>query len=138
MEGQGASTITMQYVKNQRLYTLADTAEERRVATADTVARKLTEVRLAHRVEDRLDKDAILARYLDLVYFGRGAYGIEAAARTWFATTAAELTVPQAALLAGMVRAPASYDPIEHPAAALARRRLPIPHGDRRDQGGHG
>ncbi len=122
LEGQGASTITMQYVKNQRLYTLADTAEERRAATADTMARKLTEVRLAHRVEDHLGKDAILARYLDLVYFGRGAYGIEAAARTWFATIAAELTVPQAALLAGMVRAPASYDPIERPAAARARR----------------
>jgi membrane peptidoglycan carboxypeptidase len=122
LEGQGASTITMQYVKNQRLYTLADTEEERRAATADTVGRKLTEVRLAHRVEDRLGKDAILARYLDLVYFGRGAYGVEAAARTWFATTAAELTVPQAALLAGMVRAPASYDPVDHPAAARARR----------------
>lgn len=122
LEGQGASTITMQYVKNQRLYTLADTAEERRAATADTLARKLTEVRLAHRVEDRLDKDTILARYLDLVYFGRGAYGVEAAARTWFATSAADLTVPQAALLAGIVRAPATYDPIDHPDAARARR----------------
>ena len=65
----------------------------------------LTEVRLAHRVEDRLTKDEILARYLDLVYFGRGAYGVEAAARTWFGTSAAALTAPQAALLAGMMRA---------------------------------
>ncbi|MFC5138299.1 transglycosylase domain-containing protein [Actinomycetospora rhizophila] len=122
LEGQGASTITMQYVKNQRLYTLADTPEERRAATADTLVRKLTEVRLAHRIEDRLDKDTILARYLDLVYFGRGAYGVEAAARTWFGTSAADLTVPQAALLAGIVRAPADYDPIDHPDAARARR----------------
>lgn len=122
LEGQGASTITMQYVKNQRLYTLADTAQEQRAATADTLARKLTEVRLAHRVEDRLDKDTILARYLNLVSFGRGAYGVEAAARTWFGTSAAELTVPQAALLAGMVRAPAGYDPVDHPAAARERR----------------
>ncbi|PVZ06882.1 transglycosylase domain-containing protein [Actinomycetospora cinnamomea] len=122
LEGQGASTITMQYVKNQRLYVLADTPQERRAATADTLGRKLTEVRLAQRVEDRLGKDAILARYLDLVYFGRGAYGVEAAARTWFGTTADALTVPQAALLAGMVRAPGNYDPIDEPEAARARR----------------
>ncbi|WP_285656811.1 transglycosylase domain-containing protein [Actinomycetospora sp. NBRC 106375] len=122
LEGQGASTITMQYVKNQRLDVLADTPDERRAATADTVGRKLTEARLAHRVEDRLSKDEILARYLDLAYFGRGAYGVEAAARTWFGTGADALTTPQAALLAGMVRAPASFDPIDHPAAARARR----------------
>ncbi|MFC5139076.1 transglycosylase domain-containing protein [Actinomycetospora rhizophila] len=121
-EGQGGSTITMQFVKNQRLYTLADTDEERRTATADTVARKFTEVRLARRVEDQLGKDEILARYLDLVYFGRGAYGVEAAARTWFRTGADALTVPQAALLAGLVRAPSAYDPLDHPAAARARR----------------
>lgn len=122
LEGQGASTITMQYVKNQRLYALADTPEERRAATADTVGRKLTEVRLAHRISDRLTKDEILTRYLDLVYFGRGAYGVEAAARTWFGTSAATLTVPQAALLAGMVRSPGGYDPIDHPEAARDRR----------------
>ena len=122
LEGQGGSTITMQYVKNQRLYAVADDEQERRAATADTLARKLTEVRLAHRVEERLGKDEILARYLDLVYFGRGAYGVEAAARTWFGTGAADLTVPQAALLAGMVRAPGTYDPVDHPDAARARR----------------
>ncbi|MCO6717069.1 transglycosylase domain-containing protein, partial [Streptomyces sp. CHB19.2] len=75
-------------------------------ATADTVGRKLTEVRLAHRISDRLTKVEILTRYLDLVYFGRGAYGVEAAPRTWIRTSAATLTVPQAALLAGMVRSP--------------------------------
>jgi membrane peptidoglycan carboxypeptidase len=122
LEGQGASTITMQYVKNQRLYALADTPEERRAATADTVGRKLTEVRLAHRISERLTKDEVLTRYLDLVYFGRGAYGVEAAARTWFGTSAATLTVPQAALLAGMVRSPGRYDPIDHPEAARDRR----------------
>ncbi|WP_433799925.1 transglycosylase domain-containing protein [Actinomycetospora sp. CA-084318] len=122
LEGQGASTITMQYVKNYRLYAVADTAADRRAATADTLSRKLTEVRLAHRVEERLGKDEILARYLDLVYFGNGAYGVEAAARTYFGATAAELTVPQAALLAGIVRSPEGYDPTEQPAAARARR----------------
>ncbi|GAA4796965.1 transglycosylase domain-containing protein [Actinomycetospora chlora] len=121
-EGQGGSTITMQLVKNQRLYTLADGEQERRAATADTLGRKATEARLAHRVEQRLDKDEILTRYLDLVYFGRGAYGVEAAARTWFRTGAADLTVPQAALLAGMVRAPGTYDPVDHPRAARDRR----------------
>ena len=88
LEGQGASTLTMQYVKNYRLYALARTDEERRAATADTLTRKLLEVRLAHRIEDRLPKPEILARYLDLVYFGNGAYGVEAAARTYFGSTA--------------------------------------------------
>ncbi|MCD2191130.1 transglycosylase domain-containing protein [Actinomycetospora soli] len=121
-EGQGASTITMQYVKNYRLYALADTEADRRAATADTLARKVTEVRLAHRIEARLDKDEILSRYLDLVSFGNGAYGVEAAARTYFGTTAAELSLPQAALLAGIVRSPEGYDPTAHPEAAQARR----------------
>ena len=122
LEGQGASTITMQYVKNYRLYAVARTTEQRRAAAADTVARKLTEVRLAHRVESRLSKDRILARYLDLVYFGHGAYGVEAAARVYFGTTAAALDVGQAALLAGLVRSPAGYDPTTAPEAATARR----------------
>ena len=122
LEGQGASTLTMQYVKNYRLYALARTDEERRAATADTLTRKLIEVRLAHRLEDRLSKPEILARYLDLVYFGNGAYGVEAAARTYFDSTAAALTLPQAALLAGIVRSPTGYDPVTNPDAAPGRR----------------
>lgn len=124
LQGQGASTITMQYVKNYRLYVLADTDAERDAVVADTVARKLAEVRAARRLEQRLSKQEILRRYLNLVYFGNGAYGVTAAARTYFDTTAARLTVQQAALLAGLVRAPAALDPVEHPAAALARRNL--------------
>ena len=122
LEGQGASTITMQYVKNYRLYALARTDEARRAATADTLTRKLIEVRLAHRIEDRLSKPEILARYLDLVYFGHGAYGVEAAARTYFDSSAAALTLPQAALLAGIVRSPSGYDPVTNPDAARGRR----------------
>ena len=99
LEGQGASTITMQYVKNLRLYALADTPAEREAATADTIARKLTEVRLAHRVEDRLTKAQILTRYLNLVYFGHGAYGVQAAARTYFGVDADALTVSQLSLI---------------------------------------
>lgn len=122
LEGQGASTITMQYVKNLRLYALAETPAEREAATADTIARKLTEVRLAHRVEDRLTKAQILTRYLNLVYFGHGAYGVQAAARTYFGVDAEDLTVAQAALLAGLVRSPTGYDPTTHAARARARR----------------
>lgn len=124
LRGQGASTITMQYVKNYRLQVLADTEAERAAAVADTVARKLTEARAARRLEQRLPKQEILRRYLNLVYFGNGAYGVTAAARTYFDTTAAALTIPQAALLAGLVRAPAALDPVQHPDAALARRNL--------------
>ena len=122
LEGQGASTLTMQYVKNYRLYAVADSAAERRAATADSVGRKLSEVQVAHRVEGRLSKPEILARYLDLVYFGHGAYGVEAAARTYFGVGAGDLDVPQAALLAGIVRSPAGYDPVTRPDAARARR----------------
>lgn len=129
LRGQGASTITMQYVKNYRLQVLADTEAERAAAVADTAARKLTEVRAARRLEQRLPKPEILRRYLNLVYFGNGAYGVSAAARTYFDTTAASLTVPQAALLAGLVRAPGALDPVEHPDAALARRNVVLPRG---------
>lgn len=121
LEGQGASTITMQYVKNRRLFDARTPAEER-AATADTVQRKLTEAQIARRLERRLSKRKILTRYLNLVYFGRGAYGVEAAARAWFGTSAADLTVPQAALLAGMVQSPERLDPVDHPDAARGRR----------------
>ncbi|GAA1393536.1 transglycosylase domain-containing protein [Pseudonocardia kongjuensis] len=122
LDGQGASTLTMQYVKNYRLNVLASTPEEERAATANTPARKLAEVRLAHQVEAVLDKEEILAGYLDLIYFGRGAYGVQNAARTWFGTTADRLTVPQAALLAGMIQAPERFDPLNNPEAAQNRR----------------
>lgn len=123
-DGQGASTITMQYVKNHRLYALADDPAERDAAIADTLDRKLLDVTVALALEDRLGKDEILARYLDTVYFGNGAYGVAAAARTYFATTPAELTLPQAALLAAVVKAPSTFDPVDEPAAALSRRDL--------------
>lgn len=122
LRGQGASTIPMQYAKLYRLYVLADTEAERTAAVADTLARKLSDAQLAIRLEGRVSKQEILTRYLNLAYFGNGAYGVEAAARTYFDTGAARLTLPQAALLAGLVRAPATFDPVEHPQAARARR----------------
>ncbi len=126
LEGQGGSTITMQYVKNYRLYAKADTEAERQNVLADTVKRKLEELQVAQRLEQRRSKQQILTDYLNIVYFGNGAYGITAAARTYFDSTPAQLSVPQAALLAGLVRSPSQYDPVDNPEAALARRNLVI------------
>jgi membrane peptidoglycan carboxypeptidase len=126
LDGQGASTITMQYVKNHRLYTLAGSEREREAAVAETLERKLTDVAIALELEDELSKQQILTRYLNVAYFGHGAYGIAAAADTYFGTSSAELSVPQAALLAGLLRAPSSYDPVAEPAAARARRDVVI------------
>ncbi len=107
---QGGSTLTQQLVKNTYL-------------TSDrTLTRKVREAVLAVKLDRTEDKDVILERYLNTVYFGRGAYGIEAAARTWFDTTAADLTPEQAALLTGMLRAPESLGPDDHPEAARQRR----------------
>ncbi len=107
---QGGSTITQQLVKNQYL------SSER------TLWRKAREAVLAAKLERTADKDEILERYLNTVYFGRGAYGIEAAARAYFDTSAAELDVPQAALLIGLLRSPETGDPATDPEEAEARR----------------
>ena len=123
---QGGSTLTQQYVKNYELYVVATTDAERRAAVAPSVARKIREAELAVQLDNQLSKDEILTRYLDIVYFGRGAYGVGAAAQVYFGTTADTLTVPQAALLAGMVQSPSDDDPVRHPDAARARRNLVI------------
>jgi len=107
---EGASTITEQYIKNRYL------------GTDRTISRKVKEAILAWQLEHRMSKRDILAAYLNTVYFGEGAYGIQAAARTYFSEPATSLDLPQAALLAGLIRAPSSYDPVEHPDLALARR----------------
>lgn len=107
---QGGSTITQQLIKNAFL-------------TPDqTVDRKLREAALAYQLEKQWSKQKILDEYLNIVYFGEGAYGIEAAARTYFAVGAAELSLDQAALLAGLPQAPSAYSPRRNPEAALARR----------------
>ncbi|WP_245707738.1 transglycosylase domain-containing protein [Pseudonocardia oroxyli] len=123
---QGASTLTEQYVKNYDLYVAAQTDAERRAAVAPSYARKLKEAELAVSLDHDLSKDEILTRYLNLVYFGHGAYGVQAAAQAYFGVDAAALTVPQAALLAGMVQSPAEYDPVNHPEAATGRRNVVI------------
>lgn len=118
---QGASTLTMQYVKNV-LVNQATTAEELQAARGQSTVRKLREVRFALALERRFDKAEILERYLNIVYFGAGAYGVEAAARRYFSKTAAELTLPEAATLAGIVQQPVAFDPLRNPELSQKRR----------------
>jgi membrane peptidoglycan carboxypeptidase len=121
---QGGSTIAQQYVKNVLLLTAeeADNSQGETAAAADTLNRKLNELRMAVAMEHQQTKQDILAGYLNDAFFGYNAYGIEAAAETYFGTTAAKLTVTQAATLAGIVENPSKYDPILDPKVALTRR----------------
>jgi penicillin-binding protein 1A len=110
---EGGSTITQQLVRN--LY-IPETAREK------TVQRKLDEAWLAIQAEDRWTKAQILTMYLNTVFYGRYAYGAEAAAETYFNRHAKQLTLPQAALLAGLPQAPSDYDPFKNPVLAKQRR----------------
>jgi membrane peptidoglycan carboxypeptidase len=122
---EGGSTLTQQLVK-QTLLETADSREERDAAIEQDgvagVSRKLKEARLALALEDTYDKDEILTRYLNIVYFGNGAYGIQAAAQKYFSVRAADLTLPQAAMLAGLVQSPTNDDPLANPENAVVRR----------------
>jgi membrane peptidoglycan carboxypeptidase len=121
---QGGSTLAQQYVKNVLLLQaeMADNTQAEQDADAETLGRKLNELRMAVDVEQRQSKQDILAGYLNDAYFGHEAYGIEAAAETYFNTTSSNLTLTQAATLAGIVENPTAYDPITNPATALTRR----------------
>jgi membrane peptidoglycan carboxypeptidase len=121
---QGGSTIAQQYAKNVLLLEAGNDKAKQRAAIADTFTRKLTELKYAVAIEKTLSKDQILERYLNLVYYGNGTYGVEAAAERYFSTTSDKLTIPQAALLAALVNSPSEYDPFQHPVQALARRNL--------------
>lgn len=120
---EGASTLTQQYVKNVLLDT-AITPAQQAAAVAKTIPRKLEDARYAITLARRLSKLQILDNYLNIVYFGEGAYGIDLAAQRYFQETPEQLTLPQAALLAGLVQAPSAYDPVVHPALGLARRNV--------------
>ena len=106
---QGGSTITQQLARQS-------------IGREKTLQRKLKELLFAAQLEHHVTKHEILELYLNKVYFGDGLYGVEAAARGYFGKTAAELSVPEAALLAGLLKAPSSYAPSEHPARAEARQ----------------
>lgn len=129
----GGSTLTQQYVKLV-LLDQADTPEERAAVLADSgpegYMRKLRELRMAVNVERQYSKEEILERYLNIANFGgpsgRANYGVEAAARYYFSTSAAELSLTQAATLAGLVQRPSSYEPVGNPEAAIGRRNTVI------------
>ncbi|WIV53457.1 transglycosylase domain-containing protein [Amycolatopsis nalaikhensis] len=124
---QGASTITQQYVKNY-LVNVVDRNNPlaQQEDREDSLARKLREAKMAVQLNDTMSKDDILADYLNVVEFSGTVYGVQAAAKAYFGTTADKLTVPQAALLAGMVNNPSIYNPYTHPDKALQRRNLVI------------
>jgi membrane peptidoglycan carboxypeptidase len=107
---QGGSTITQQYIER---YFVGKTTTD--------LAGKFREAILAVKVTREKDKAEILSDYLNTIYFGRGAYGVETAAEAYFDKHASELDVSQSALLAGMIPAPSNYDPAVNPEAALAR-----------------
>lgn len=121
---RGGSTLEQQYVKNYNLLVNAKSDAERWAAVEVTPARKLREIRIALALDKALPKGEILARYLNLVSFGNGAFGVQDAARTYFGVDAADLTWPQAALLAGVVRSTTALDPYTNPDGALARRNV--------------
>jgi membrane peptidoglycan carboxypeptidase len=107
---QGGSTITQQVVK------------EELVGNAQTVDRKAREAVLARRLEELMTKDEILERYLNTVYLGNGAYGVQAGAETYFGKGVAQIDVGQSAFLAGMIANPSEFDPVRAPDASKARR----------------
>ncbi|OFI37183.1 glycosyl transferase [Arthrobacter sp. SW1] len=124
---QGASTITQQYVNNvinESLVSQGKDAEVKLNGVNKGVGDKLREMKLAIALEKKFSKEQILEGYLNIVFFNRDAYGIEAASKFFFSTTAKNLTLPQAALLAGVVNSPSYYNPIANPENAKSRRDL--------------
>ena len=133
---QGASTLTQQWIKNVQVEEALSalpanaTEEERAAAFAETTrrrgidgyTRKLREVKLAIAAEKQLSKDEILERYLNIANFAGGQYGVEAASKHWFNKSARDLSLPDAALLAGIVQNPTGYDPVNNPQDSLGRR----------------
>lgn len=109
---QGASTITEQYVKNAY------------VGSEQSLTRKIREAMLAWELESRWTKDQILTHYLNTVYYGAGAYGVQAAAQTYFHKNVWQLDLPQCALLAALPKFPSQYSPIYDPKIVKARRDL--------------
>ena len=121
---RGGSTIEQQYVKNYQLLVLAQTDAEKRAAVETTPARKLREIRMALTLDKTFTKPEILTRYLNLVSFGNGAFGIQDAAQTYFGIDASALNWQQSALLAGLVQSTSTLNPYTNPDGALARRNL--------------
>ncbi|NLV20712.1 MAG: PBP1A family penicillin-binding protein [Syntrophomonadaceae bacterium] len=112
LTGQGASTITQQLARNAFL------------SKEKTWQRKVKEILLAYKLESMYSKDEIFQLYLNKIYFGAGAYGVQAAANRYFAKDVSELNLAESALLAGLVQSPSRYDPLQNPKAAKSRQWL--------------
>lgn len=123
---QGASTLTQQYVKLVQVEAAHVRGDDEGVRAAQevTIERKIREMRYAMAIEERLTKQEILERYLNIAYFGDGAYGVEAAAHHYWGTTAKDLTLDQAAMLAGLVQNPVQTNPARYPERATERRNV--------------
>ncbi len=120
---QGGSTLTMQYVKQVRYYQ-ADTDAEREAAISQTLSRKMEDAQCALDIERKDTKDEILGKYLNIAFFGENSYGIGVAAKNFFGKSVSKLTLPEAALLVGVVKAPSEFDPFvpANRKAAINRR----------------
>lgn len=119
---QGASTIDQQLVKNYQFLVSAENDAERRAAVETTPARKIKEIRMALTLDKEMSKEDILTKYLNLVSFGNGSFGVQTAAQTYFGVDAKDLTVPQSAMLAGMVQSTSGFNPYTNPEATKERR----------------
>ena len=116
---EGASTITQQLVRNT---VLSDEQFEQ------TLSRKVREAYIATELEKMYSKDEILMMYLNSIYYGAGCYGIEAAAQTYFGKSCSELTIAEAATLAGLPQSPSYYNPLSNPDSAVERRNVVLAH----------
>jgi membrane peptidoglycan carboxypeptidase len=121
---QGASTLTQQYVKNVFVEEAGDDPTKVAQAIQQTLGRKIRELKYAIQVEEELGKKKILENYLNITFFGQQAYGVEAASQRYFSKHAKDLTLPEAALLAGIVQSPSRYDPVNDEAEATKRRNV--------------
>ncbi|PZS15184.1 MAG: hypothetical protein DLM57_13195, partial [Pseudonocardiales bacterium] len=123
-ETQGGSTLTMQYVKQIRYYQAGKDVREQQAAIEQNLSRKIEDAKCAIFIEntENESKDKILENYLNIAFFGENSYGIQTAAQTFFAKDVTKLTLPESAMLVGLLRAPSEYDPFVNAAAAKKRR----------------
>jgi len=131
---QGGSTLTMQYVKQVRYYQAATTSSNeadqeasqaaQEAAISQNLNRKIEDANCAIYLESgkKESKDQILTNYLNIAFFGENAYSVQSAAETYFGKAVGQLSLPQSAMLVGLLKAPTQYDPIQHPKAAMERR----------------
>lgn len=119
---EGASTLTQQYVKNVFVEEAGDDPTKVQQATQQTLGRKIKEMKYAIQLEQELGKQKILENYLNITFFGEQAYGVESASRRYFSKSAKNLSLTEAALLAGLVQSPSRYDPVNDPEEAKKRR----------------